>query len=430
VKSELRAWTLLAVAALGLAGVMALLLGLSRTPVVGDWLPWGPSFFRRALVTHVVLSFQVWFLALLGALSCLAAPPGRLSDGLGRAGFFLAAGGVVLLLLPALADQGEPSLNNYVPVVVHPLFACGLALLGGGVALACVRALRWWPDPVRFGIASAGLSYFAALACIAIAWVRIPPGTAGAQFNEVLFWAGGHVLQIVNTIMLLVAWQALSERLWARGPLAPDVARAAFAALALFAVASPLVALKGEVLGVEYRQAFTRLLWLGLPLSPLVMGAGLALRLIKGGCDRASPAFVALSLSLLVFAIGGLAGFFLGEGDTRTPSHYHAMIGGVQLGLMAVVLLEILPRLGRPAPAGRAVFLIYGGGQMVHAMGFFLAGSAGVPRKVSGAAQGLDSLFKLLSMGAVGLGAGLAVVGGALFVWLALVRLLGGKAKL
>jgi cytochrome c oxidase subunit I len=433
-RTELRGWALLAIGSLAVAGALALLLGLSRTPRAQDWLPWGPHFFYRALVTHVVLSFEVWFLAALGALSALVAPPGPTGDRLGRVGLVLAAAGVLLLLIPALADQGEPSLNNYVPVVVHPLFYAGLATHALGVALACLRLLPLLRSRVAvpFGIACAGLSTFAALACFVVAWIAIPAGTDQALFDERLFWGGGHVLQIVNTLILMVAWQALGERHWGRGPLPPNVGRAAFAALALFAVAAPLIYARTDVLGLAHRQAFTQLLWVGLPLPPFLMGLGVAWRLLTGRRDWRSPAFLALALSLVVFAIGGFAGFFLGVADTRTPSHYHAVIGGVQLGLMGVFLVHILPLLGRPIGEGRAVrlqFHLYGWGQLVHALGFFLAGAAGVPRKTTGLDQGLDTLWKKASMGVVGMGTGLAVLGGVIFVWMALARLLKREGR-
>jgi hypothetical protein len=61
---------------------------------------------------------------------------------------------------------------------------------------------------------------------------------------------------------------------------------------------------------------------------------------------------------------------------------------------------------------------------LVHALGFFLAGAAGVPRKTTGLDQGLDTVWKKVSMGVVGMGTGLAVLGGVIFVWMALARLL------
>lgn len=429
-RAELRGWVLLAVGSLAAAGFLALALGLSRTPKVQDWLPWGPHFFYRALVTHVVLSFEVWFLASLGALSAWAAPACPRADRLGKVALGLAVAGVGLLLIPALADRGEPSLNNYVPVVEHPLFFLGLGIHAAGVGLAALRMLPRLGsrEVVPFGIACAALAYLAALVCFLLAWALMPPGTESALFNERVFWGGGHVLQLVNTMILLIAWQSLAERHFGAGPVPPGLARSCFAALALFAVAAPSVYVTGgSVLSLEHRQIFTHLLWVGLPLPPLVMGGGLAWAVVKGPRDWRSPAFLALALSLVVFGIGGFAGFFLGVADTRTPSHYHAVIGGVQLGLMGLVLVQLLPALGRPIGEGKGVrlqFHLYGWGQLVHALGFFLAGAAGVPRKTTGAEQGLDTLWKKASMGVVGLGAGLAVLGGVIFVWMVLSRLL------
>jgi hypothetical protein len=141
--------------------------------------------------------------------------------------------------------------------------------------------------------------------------------------------------------------------------------------------------------------------------------------------DRINGLNAALILSLIVFALGGVAGYFLGVGDTRTPSHYHAVIGGVNLALMALFPLAILPRLRITASISHWPFILYGGGQVLHALGFFVAGLAGVPRKSSALSQGLDSIQKIASMGLVGIGGSIAVIGGIWFIWSALKALLG-----
>lgn len=425
-RAEVRLWLLLGLGALAVAGALALLLALARTPGSQAWLPWGPDFFHKGLVAHVVFSFQIWLLALFGAFTALAAPPsGRR---LGFAGFGAALAGCVLLLVPTLAGKGDASLNNYVPVLVHPLFYGGLALVAAGVGLAAMRMLGQRAETAaEWGIQAMAVALLAALACFALAAWRIPVGTDIDHLNERLFWGGGHVLQFVNTLMLLVGWHMLAGRAFGAAPLSPLLTRAAFAALAAFAVAAPLVYARLDVLGMAHRQAFTQLLWVGLPLPPLVMGAGLAWRILRGPRDWRSPAFLALALSLAVFGLGGAAGFGLGVADTRTPSHYHAVIGGVNLVLMGMIHVLLLPALGRECGAGRwvrAQFLLYGGGQLLHALGFYLAGLAGVARKTAGTEQGLDSAFKLVSMGVVGLGGGVAVLGGVIFVVQVLGRLL------
>lgn len=425
-RAELRGWMLLAAGALAVAGALALLLALSRAPGAQSWLPWGPDFFHKGLVTHVVFSFQIWLLAMLGALTVLAAP--QSTRKLGFLGLGLAVAGSLLLLAPTLAGSGEASLNNYVPVLVHPLYYLGLGLLAAGVGVAAARTLaRRAANVVEFGIQAAAAALLSALLCFALAAARIPAGTDMDHFNERLFWGGGHVLQFVNTLMLLAGWQALSLRAWGIGALPPRMAATVFASLALFALAAPVVYLRLDVLGLAHRQAFTQLLWYGLSLPPLVMGAGLAWRLACNRRDWHSPAVLALALSLVVFALGGMAGFALGVADTRTPSHYHAVIGGVNLTLMGLIHGLLLPALGRGGLSSgwvRAQFHLYGIGQLLHALGFYLAGVAGVARKTAGAEQGLDSVFKLISMGVVGIGGTIAVLGGVIFIVQVLARLL------
>lgn len=426
---ELRGWALLAVGALAIAGVLALLLALSRTPRIQDWLPWDDGFFHRGLVTHVIFSFEVWFLAILGLF---AASASRAPSVAGRLAPALAVGGAVVLLIPTLANQGTASLNNYVPVLIHPLYIAGLLLLCLGVGIAVLRQvplMRRTDDTVVFAIRIAGLIFIMALLCFAIAFGQLPADTTEAQFYERLFWGGGHVLQFVNTVMMMLAWEALARLSFARAPLSPPLSRAAYAVLGLAALAAPLLMLRHDVLGLDHRLAFTDMLWYALPLPPLVMGLGVLRLFIAHRTQSCAhpPARLALFLSLLVFGLGGAAGFFLGVADTRTPSHYHAVIGGVNLAFMGLFHVWLLPALGRPPRQGRllsAQYHLYGWGQALHALGFYLAGAAGVARKTAGAGQGLDSIAKIASMGAVGLGGAIAVLGGILFVWTALASLL------
>ncbi|MGE5515683.1 MAG: cbb3-type cytochrome c oxidase subunit I [Bacteroidota bacterium] len=417
-RAELRGWLLLALGALAVAGVLALALAASRTPGVQQHVPWGAEFFQRGLVTHVVFSFQVWLLAMMGALS--AAATSAAGRPLGWVGLALTVAGGVLLLVPVLGGTGTPSLNNYVPVLDHPLFFAGLMAVALGVAVALSRCLVGGD----VGMAAVALCVLAALACFVLAAVLIPADTPAGQRNEALFWGGGHVLQFANTAVAMAGWQSLTRSLWGRDALPPRMAAAAYALLVLGAMLGPALYVF-DVLGPDHREAFTTLFQLVLPAPALAMGAGLAWRLWRGPRPWRSPAFLALALSLAVFALGGVAGYALGQGDTRTPSHYHAMIGGVNLVLIGLIHARLLPRLGRGAGAEgwvRAQIWLYGGGQALHALGFWLAGLAGVARKTAGAEQGLDSAVKLAAMGLAGAGAAIAVIGGVIFV----AQVLGG----
>ncbi len=428
----LRGWLLLAVSALAIAGALALLLAASRTPVVQDWLPWPwQSFFRRALVTHVVFAFQVWYLAMLGGLAVAARVEGR-TGGLGLA---LAVAGTILLVVPALANRGEPSLNNYVPVLVDPIFLAGLGLVAVGVAVPVLELLlRPRSDDPAFalGVATAGLIYLLALACTLLAWQDLPPGATVAGHAEEIFWGGGHLLQLTYVALLLSCWQALGADASGTAPLPRVAWRAVCALLVIAALPGPAFYLihAGDL--AAQRAAFTRLYWIGLPVPLLIAIIATALHSRRRSLDWRSPAQLGLVLSLGLFVLGGLFGGFADGTDTRTPAHYHAEIGGVNLAFMGLIFARLLPALGRTGKRGRAVrlqFWLYGAGQALFCLGMFVAGWEGVARKVAGADQDLDSALKVAGMGATGVGGFVAVAGGVLFIWLALRRLVGRPSE-
>ncbi len=442
-KRELWGWCLLAVGSLMVAGLAAPLLGISRAPGVekiiaadlNELLYW-------ALVPHVVFSFVVWYVTVLGALTVVAtARSGRTAAlaAAGPAGLWLSAAGALLLLVPTLLAMGYPSINNYVPVLVHPVYYVGLALLGLGVALAVVRMFSTGGGlggGLEFGVAVCGAAYLVAMVCFALAWLMLPAGVEhfdAANLNERVFWGGGHVLQFVNTGLMLALWHASAERLFGNGPLPTPLYRLTMASLVVFVLPGPLFYFMFDQMGIEHRDAFTDLLWYGLTLPPVVMSAGLAVQLWRRRDAWAwrDPVFVALILSLVMFNTGGLFGFFLGVADTRTPAHYHAVIGGVNLAVMAGFAMLFLPMLGRPFGPGRAtraLFWLYGLGQLFWSLGMFIAGAAGVPRKTAGAEQHLDSLGTV-GMGISGSAHLIAIAGGVMFIWMALARLLRKESR-
>ncbi|KAF0116411.1 MAG: Uncharacterized protein FD149_1397 [Rhodospirillaceae bacterium] len=423
---EVKGWLALAIAALAAAGVLALIAVVARTPGLRELLPWPwQDFFPKIVITHVDLSIILWFLSLLGLFTVLATaratggrPRGRV---LGPVALNLTAGGAVLLVMPALFNWGDASLNNYVPVLIHPLFYAGLGSMAFGVAGGVARLLFNLPGyragPFEQGVAATGVVFLMAIACFGLAWAALPAGIEPALANERLFWGGGHVLQFVNTLLMLVAWGILSEQ--ATGTPPPRLFVAAVWSLAAAAV--PGVAFYGlfDVLGREHREAFTQLLWYGLSLPPVVVMGWILTRFVSArrrlGWGE-TPALALLS-SVVLFAVGGGLGYFLGVGDTRTPSHYHAVIGGVNLALMGVTVTVLLPLLRQSVPKGRWSLLLYGGGQLVFSLGLFAAGIMGVPRKTAGLEQGLDGTAKYLFMAVYGTGGLVAVMGGILFVW-------------
>ncbi|MFA7429391.1 MAG: hypothetical protein WCZ23_04470 [Rhodospirillaceae bacterium] len=429
----MRHWALLAVGALALGGLMALSLALLRTPGVQDWLPAG--YFRMALVVHVVFTVVLWYLAMLGLMSTWAAS-GLAEDGVAvrvpQVGALAVRGAALsfpVMAVPVLVGWGEPILNNYVPVGAHPAFFAGLVVFFGCIALPVGRLLASMPRPMEgasFGVAAAGVIYLIALWCFLLAWAGLPSDLEVHPRYEALFWGGGHILQFANTALMLVAWQVVAERLHVVPPLPQRWFRWVLAALATVAFGGPILYLLLDAADARLVTGFTDLYRYGLIVQPTVMMAALTWALLRRGVHLREPAGAGLVLSLLLFAVGGVLGYFMGEGDTRTTGHYHAVIGGVTLAFMVFLIEVVLPRLRRALTGRRwplAFIWAYGSGQLLHAVGLWLAGTGGVARKTAGADQALSSPLEVGAMVVMGGGAVLAVFGGVTFVVLALGQL-------
>jgi heme/copper-type cytochrome/quinol oxidase subunit 1 len=172
----------------------------------------------------------------------------------------------------------------------------------------------------------------------------------------------------------------------------------------------------------DTRLAFTRLMQWGNGLAAVPIGLAVLVALLRGSAKAADaetvPTRRALAASLTLFAAGGLLSLLIAGSNTLVPAHYHGSIVGVTLALMGLTY-HLLPSLGFGAPGGRMARTqpwIYGGGQLLHIGGLAVSGALGIQRKTAGAAQGLDSLAAKISMGVMGIGGLLAVIGGILFV--------------
>ena len=132
------AWLKLAVLALLGSGLFSILLVLSRTPGIHELIPL-VDFFHTALVVHVDLSVVIWFLAFAGVFWSLNS---EVRDARAeRLAWVLTATGTAVIALSPFLGAGRPLLNNYVPVLQHPLFYTGGVLVLGGFLLLAVRSL-------------------------------------------------------------------------------------------------------------------------------------------------------------------------------------------------------------------------------------------------------------------------------------------------
>lgn len=431
---ELKGWVALPVAALAIAGLMAVLVALMRVPGAESVLPWtSQTFFVKGLIAHVTFAFVIWYLGVQGALTVLASagagPVPSWSSAIGRAGLYCAILSFFLILTPVLLDLGEPSPNNYIPVLIHPVFFAGLMLLALALTLPIFRLLAQVAaartcEPVIFAIAAAGVIFLIAIVCLGAAWLTMPAGIVALDAAERAFWGMGHVMQFAHTLLLLAGFFLLSRMTLGETPMSDGTFKLMAGLLVGGAAIGPLLYLSFSADDPAQVTAFTDLFWYVLPLPTGIVLLCVSFLFLKRARNlkEQTPEIIGLWVALILFGFGGLIGFFESSVDTRTPAHYHAELIGVTLVFMCLYFALFAPLLNRPMPGRKwriASYVLLGTGQFFHSLGLFSAGLDGVARKVAGGEQGLDSAAKLSSMILMGVGGLIAVIGGVIFVVLA-----------
>lgn len=444
-------WLVVSMIVLGTAGLFALPLAFGRAPGLSDMFPWFVDNFHRFLVVHVNYSFVVFYLCVFAAIANITVH--RLAGG--KPKFlvlqYIAFRGTVIaiagMFIPVfIVPDGVPVMSNYIPVIQTGSFYAALIILGASMGLqALMVVLNLMNRPAEdvnshglgidiislAGIASS-IFYLLAFGQFLFAWTLLDGAPVNHQFNEDLFWAGGHTLQFVNVSLLIAAWYATSAAVFKRVPFNPMTVVVCTALLGLGAVATPLFNIVFEPFGGTWRQAFTDLQYIFAPVTlfvamPMIFD-------VLGKTDKRwnNPGYVALLLSPLVFGIGGAMGLFVDGQDTRTPAHYHGMIAGITLAFMGLYYTVFLPLIHRriqyPRLALASVWL-FGISQALASTGLFLAGGHGAQRKTAGAEQGLSTFTAKVGMGLNG-GAGLlAIIGGALFVWVVVTAFISKREQ-
>ncbi|NDU92043.1 MAG: cytochrome C oxidase subunit I [Ferrovum sp.] len=424
-------WMLLALGALVLGGVLTILIVLSRTPVVQDIIPWA-DFFHTAIIVHVDLTVLVWFLACAGVFWSLNS--NQRGNWLGWLALGLCVLGAIVFTAAPFVGAGEPLMNNYIPILLDRIFLGGLGLVGIGFSLMVLRSLisiksiGGWNSGagvMRFGINTALTTAVCALMCVAASYYLMPDFDQARDGFELLFWGGGHVLQITHTQLMVVAWLGLATAAGISLNLAPRVAWIILALGFVPVLAVPALYSSFDVNATDHLIGFTRFMEYSGGIAALPIGLIVTIGAIRTRGCRFTPELAALLASIALFAFGGIIGFLIRGTNVTIPAHYHGSIIGVTIAFMGVVY-HLLPKLGFRAPMmnlARWQPIVYGGGQSLHVIGLAWAGGYGVQRKTAGIAQGLHSIQEIAAMGIMGVGGLASVTGGLLFLVVAITAI-------
>lgn len=405
----LYAWLLFSVSSLVVAGIFAFLAAMTRTPAV-RLLP-SADYFHISLVTHVIFAMVIWLLTFGAALWVFIPTKMQLglNQPLGWAGFYSAAAGSGMIVLTALLGIGTPVLVDYVPVLDHPLYFAGLLFFAFGVGVTIfnflVSVVR-----VQHSLESYGLLHAGVITLIAFASTFLAALSTGSSNYREIFWGPGHVLQFTYTLLMVVMWSALVSTTLGKS-LNPRI-KNVFTLYTLFALPAPLFYLLPVK---EQTELFTSIMSWGLSIPTMVF-AILVLKSLKlRNLPWMEPGFSSLVLSLALFGVGGYIAAVGLESNTRVPAHYHGVVGAVTMSFMGFANY-LIPFLGREIYSKRVARVqpyLYGAGLLIFILSLNWAGGYGAPRKAYAMAYS-DTLF--MAMNLLGVGAVIAVVGGAAFV--------------
>ena len=432
-------WVWLALTSLAIAGIFAILLVLSRAPITEANLPWPSDFFSKGLVAHVTLSFIVWFLAVFSCLmtslnSQVDNPTGNKNIiTIDIISIFLVSIGTLALLIPPFYGSGEPSLNNYVPVIIDPIYYTGLVLFTLGILSSVIRFLFTFPqikEEMRgeaWLLLSGGILFILGLAAIFISGSNLNLASVDFDFNETLFWGGGHIFQVLNLSLFFSAITILYKLIYRQQLASTSFFLGMATILLVIGIINLSLYLIFDFNDPELPLAFTKMQFaLGIPV--VVLFSWLGFNFYKNSIPKDSHkfAFLSLSLSISLFSIGMILALFVDGQDTRTPAHYHGVIGGINVALIGIFYCWIFPLIGKKLKFEkliRAQIILYSLGQCLFIIGMFITGTAGASRKIMGPGIELDNLFIIIVTLVKDIGGGLAIIGGGLFIFLAFFAL-------
>lgn len=471
-----------AVVLLLIGGLAAAGVALTRLPAVhllpADW-------FYRILTLHGLAMLIAWIIFFemaglyLGATVLLnariAAPK------MAWLQFILMVVGVLLIALMVLTGQADVLFTSYPPLKANPIYYLGVILFAVGALIGCfvffgtlykARKEGTYPHGsfplVTFGLACAGMIAIATLlhgAAVYIPTFLWSLGLMGMDESayRLVWWALGHSSQQINVAAMISVWYLVGTLSVGMKPINQKLCRTAFVLYVLFInVASEHHILVDPVFSNAHKIWNTgyvmHLAVLASMIHALAVPAGIEVALRKKGYTSglfewlkkapwSNPAFSAIMLSIFIFGfMGGITGVIFGSEQVnitahntwRITGHFHStVVGGTTLAFMGVTYY-VLPLIFRREVLGMGFARLqpwfYGIGTILMGGGMMLAGAYGVPRRHWDIVNFGGSPFAFtwdptvyMWLGVFGIGALLAILGGAIYVLVTVGTIFFGK---
>ncbi len=464
-----------AVVFLTVGGILALLLALTRWEAVhllpADW-------FYRLLTAHGITMLVFWIVFFEAAglyFGGAVLLNGRLvTPRLGWVAFALMIIGALLTELMVFTGQADVMFTAYIPLKASPLFYLGYILFAVGALVAVYlffasvvvakqerRHVGSLPL-VTYGLAVAGIIATFTLICGAIAFIPAFFWSLGILETydpaayRLLFWGFGHSAQQINLAAMVAIWYALATLTVGAKPINEKLSRLAFLLYILFINLGSIHHLMVDPgLSVSYKIVNTSYLMYLAVLGSMIHAYSIPAAVevaqrakgftqgLFGWLRRApwgEPGFAALVVSMVMFGfLGGVTGVIQGmmqlnmmiHNTLRVVGHFHAtVVAGTTVAFMGLAYY-VIPLIMRRELISRRLAswqpYVYGSGLFLLIAGMMLSGDIGIPRRSWDISAGGFASISDITLGLVGIGAIVAVVGGGMFVYIAVFSLLFGK---
>jgi len=472
---------LTAVVALAVGGVLAIFVALTRWEAIGLL---SADDFYTYLSIHAWNLLIFWMVFMEIAILYVGGPfvlGRRLSlpslAKLGYALMFVGAIGINVSIWITEAPNQAPLLTSYAPLPSNWQFYATVVvfLLGAVIAALPFFATVWWehqefPDRtlplVTFGAFITGIIALEALVGGLITYVPTLLWRIGyfesidAAWYRQMYWIIGHGSQQINLVAMITVWYFLTHVVGGAEVVSQKVSRFAFVLYLFFINMGAAHHLMSDpAVSMSWRMWNTSYAAYGAVLASMIhafaIPAGLeAGRRAKGkGGGRFGwlwsspwddPGYSATILSIVLFGfLGGITGVMMGQmqlnmtwhNTLAVPGHFHATVAtGTTLAFMGLVYYVIRLVFGKEwiaKPFATLQPYLYGGAMGVTVlMMMYLGVLFGVPRRHPSVMDIPGTEFSFAPASAFfaifGITALLAIVGGAIFVVVAVASLLFG----
>jgi len=470
-----------AVVSLLVGGVLALLILLTRWQYVH--LIDAENFYMTLTVHGLdMLAFWIIFfeIAVLYFCSSTLLRSRLATPRMAWLGFALMLIGAVTVNVAVFTGTSTVMFTSYVPLPGHPAFYLGLILFAVGALIGCfvflgtlvvAKAEKTYEGSiplVTFGALTACIIAVFTIASGAIILIPTFLWSTGyiksidPLMYRTIWWAFGHSSQQINVSAHVAVWYAIAAIVFGAKPMSERVSRVAFLLYILFLqlasahhlLADPGLSTEWKVFNTSYAMYLAVLASMihGLTVPGSIEVAQRAKGYTKGlfewvrRAPWSNPVFSGMFISLFGFGfLGGISGVMMGTEQLNmlihntiyVPGHFHAtVVIGTTLAFMALTYFllptlfnreVIMPGLAKWQP------YLFGIGMAVFVLAMMGAGTLGVPRRhwdITFAGAALPYEFPgtaMLMLGIMGVSGLVAIVGGAVYIFLTVGSLLWGK---